>query len=311
VTVGPAAIQGPLSPAAGAQNTSITVAVTGSQTHFLQGTTTASFGGGIQVTGVTVIDLLHANVNITIPASTALGFYDVALTTNGEVTRILGGFTVTAGTPILTVVNPPTGHQGDAPFDVALTGLFTNFNTAPGCSPCSLASFGAGITVATLKASDATHAVAHITIDPAATITDYAGNVMTPTTSTFTTGAAFDFTSPTVVSAYPANGAIGVVATTVPSVIFSEAMDPVLMTSSQVYLQTHNTHTIVPVTLSISADFKTVYLTPTAPLSPLTIYDVAIYGNNWWPYDIAGNSFSLSGYVTYNSGYVYTTFTTQ
>lgn len=144
-----------------------------------------------------------------------------------------------------------------------------------------------------------------------APLTDYAGNVMTPTTSTFTTGAAFDFTSPTVVSAYPANGAIGVVATTVLSVIFSEAMDPVLMTSSQVYLQTHNTHTIVPVTLSISADFKTVYLTPTAPLSPLTIYDVAIYGNNWWPYDIAGNSFSLSGYVTYNSGYVYTTFTTR
>jgi hypothetical protein len=146
------------------------VHVTGSQTHFLQGTTTASFGGGIQVTGVTVIDLLHADVAITIPPTTPLNFYDVSLTTNGEVATILGGFTVTSGSPILTVVNPPTGHQGDAPFDVNLTGLFTHFNTAPGCSPCSVASFGAGITVNSTTASDATHAVASITIDQGATI---------------------------------------------------------------------------------------------------------------------------------------------
>ena len=51
VTIGPAAIQGPLNPASGAQNTSITVLVTGSQTHFLQGTTTANFGTQQDATG--------------------------------------------------------------------------------------------------------------------------------------------------------------------------------------------------------------------------------------------------------------------
>ena len=52
-----------------------------------------------------------------------------------------------------------------------LTGLFTHFNTAAGCSPnCSTASFGAGITVDSTTASDATHAVATITIAPSATI---------------------------------------------------------------------------------------------------------------------------------------------
>jgi len=142
-------------------------------------------------------------------------------------------------------------------------------------------------------------------------VTDYNGNLMTPVTSTFTTGASYDFTSPTVASAYPANGASSVIATTPLSITFSEAMDPVLISSSQIWLQTHNTHTTVPTTLSLSPDLKTVTLTPAAALAATTIYDLVINGNNWWPYDIAGNSFSASGYVGYNSGYVYSTFTTQ
>ena len=36
-------------------------------------------------------------------------------------------------------------------------------------------------------------------------------------------------------------------------------MDPVLINTSKIYLRTHNTHTIVPITLSFSADYKTVY----------------------------------------------------
>jgi hypothetical protein len=119
-----------------------------------------------------VSDNLHATVAITIPSNTPLTFYDVSLTTGGEVATQLGAFTVTTGSPVLSAVNPPTGHQGDAPFDVNLTGLFTHFNTAAGCSPnCSVASFGAGITVGSTTASDATHAVAHnVTIAQGATI---------------------------------------------------------------------------------------------------------------------------------------------
>jgi hypothetical protein len=209
VTIGPAAIQGPLNPASGAQNQPYNVQVLGSQTHFLQGTTTASFGGGIQVTGVTVTDLLHATVAITIPANTPLNFYNVSLTTNGEVATILGGFTVTSGSPVLSVVNPPTGHQGDPTFSVALTGLFTHFNTAPGCAPCSTVSFGAGIT-ATLTASDATHAVAQITISPTATV---GSRNVTVTTGSETASITGGFTVlagvPALLTDLPASGQAG------------------------------------------------------------------------------------------------------
>ena len=51
-------------------------------------------------------------------------------------------------------------------------------------------------------------------------------------------------------------------------------------------------------------------LTPAAPLAASTQYDIVIYGNNWWPYDIAGNQFDNSGYARWNSGYVYSTFAT-
>ena len=133
---------------------------------------------------------------------------------------------------------------------------------------------------------------------------------MTPVTSTFTTGAGFDFSQPVVASTSPANGVITSGIPTTTSITFNEAMDPILINTSNVYLQTHNSPAIVPVTLSFSADYKTIYLTPTVPLAQSTIYDLVIYGNNFWPYDIAGNSMNVTNYVTYNNGYVYSEFTT-
>ena len=98
--------------------------VTGSQTHFAQGVTTAAFGGGIQVTSVTVTGLLSATVGITIPNSVPLGAYNVSLTTGGEVATILGGFTVGTGSASISAVSPPTGTQGLTNVNVTLTGLF-------------------------------------------------------------------------------------------------------------------------------------------------------------------------------------------
>jgi hypothetical protein len=143
-------------------------------------------------------------------------------------------------------------------------------------------------------------------------VTDYNGNSITPVTSTFTTGSGYDFTQPTVASAYPANNATGVADNIAQlSLTFSEPMDPVLINNSNVWLQTHNSLTKVNFTFSFSPDYKTVYITPTAPLAAATLYDLVIYGNNWWPYDTAGNSFDSTGNVGYNNGYVYSTFTTQ
>jgi len=133
-------------------------------------------------------------------------------------------------------------------------------------------------------------------------VTDYSGNPMTPASSTFTTGTSFDYTNPTNASASPVNNTTDVSVNVTPSVTFSEAIDPVLITSSQIYLRNHNTNATIPTTISISPDYKTVTLTPTAPLASTTIYDLVYWPYNWYVYDIAGN---------YNPNYgVETSFTT-
>ena len=121
-------------------------------------------------------------------------------------------------------------------------------------------------------------------------VTDIGGNVASgTTTSSFTTGSTFDWSNPTATTASPSNGTVttGVPATV--TLTFSEAMNPVLITSSQIYLRTHNTQTTVPTTISISPDYTTVTLTPTTPLAESTIYDLVYWPNNWYLYDIAGN----------------------
>ena len=134
-------------------------------------------------------------------------------------------------------------------------------------------------------------------------VTDYSGNPVTPTTSTFTTGSSFDYSQPAGVSTVPANNATNVDVNTPLSFTFSKAVDPVLVTSSQLYLRNHNTQVTIATTVSgFSADYKTVSLTLAAPLDATTVYDLVYWPNNWYLYDIAGNP-------SYNYG-VWSTFTT-
>jgi hypothetical protein len=182
VTLGPAAIAS-LNPGTGGQGNSYNVAVVGSQTHFTSGATNAFFGGGITVTGITVTDLLHATVNIQIPNGTALDSYNVSLTTGGEVATILGGFTVTSGSPFLSAVNPPTGTQGSANLSVQLTGQFTSF-----VNGTSVANFATGITVNSTMVTGATSATANITISPTATLGARTVTVTTGSQVAFITG---------------------------------------------------------------------------------------------------------------------------
>ena len=135
-------------------------------------------------------------------------------------------------------------------------------------------------------------------------VTDYNGNPITPVTSTFSTGSSFDWTNPVITAVTPLNLAISVNdATPGLSVTFSEAMNPILIDSNHIYLRTHNTLTTVTTTITISLDYKTVTLAPTASLAAATIYDLIYWPNTWWLADIAGN-------VSYSYG-VLSTFTTQ
>ena len=78
----------------GQQNES--VAITGQYTHFVQGTTTASFGTGITVASLTVNSSTSATAMLNIASTSTLGSGNVTLTTGSEVVTITNGFSVTA-----------------------------------------------------------------------------------------------------------------------------------------------------------------------------------------------------------------------
>ncbi len=77
-----------------AGQTLASVTVTGQNTHFVQGTTTASFGAGITVNSLIVSSATSATANITIRAGAAAGARNVTLTTGSEVVRLTGGFSI-------------------------------------------------------------------------------------------------------------------------------------------------------------------------------------------------------------------------
>src|SRR5262249_50745920 len=109
----------PVSGQQGQQNLNVQIA--GQFTHFVQGTTQVSFGGGITVNNVTVGNATSLTANISIPAAAAVGSRTVTATTAAETASLSNGFSVTAGTPLLLTVNPNTGPQGQQNLNVQLT----------------------------------------------------------------------------------------------------------------------------------------------------------------------------------------------
>src|SRR5207245_2932959 len=142
----------------GRQNLSMNL--TGQFTHFVQGTTTASFGAGITVVSMTFDSATTPTTVVNIVASTATGNRHVTLTFPTLRSSDLNGFTVAAGTPVLQTVNPGSGQQGRQNLSMNLTGQFTHF-----VQGTTTASFGAGITVVSLTVNSATTATTKIRRD--------------------------------------------------------------------------------------------------------------------------------------------------
>src|SRR5205809_71753 len=137
--------------------------VSGRVTYRVQGTTTASFGAGITVASLTVNSATTATAVLNIDAAAATGNRNVTLTTGVEVVTLPNGFTVAAGTPVLQTVEPGTGQQGQQILTLTLPDALPIF-----VQGTTTASFGAGITVATLTVNSATTATGVLNIDPAA-----------------------------------------------------------------------------------------------------------------------------------------------
>src|SRR2546429_4213064 len=88
------------------------VTLRGQFTHFVQGTTTASFGAGITVATLTVSSATTAAAVLNIDAAAATGSRDVTMTTGGEVVTLSNGFAVTAGAPALQNPDRASGQKG-------------------------------------------------------------------------------------------------------------------------------------------------------------------------------------------------------
>ena len=151
-----------VNPASGQQGASLNVTLTGENTTFAQGTSTAGFGQGIAVNSLTVTSPTSATANITINPTAFTGGRTVSMTTGGEV--VTSAFTVTAGPAVLTGLTPNSAQQGQSNVVIAVTGQNTHF-----VQGVTTAFFGNDVTVNLLTVTSPTSATANITLGNFAT----------------------------------------------------------------------------------------------------------------------------------------------
>ncbi len=127
-------------------------------------------------------------------------------------------------------------------------------------------------------------------------VRDVAGNAMVNDyVWTFTTGSAADVTPPTVVSTVPVDGATGVLVTSNIAAAFSEAMDPLTITTATMTLQHNTTFISGAVTYSgVTASFN-----PANDLAENTDYTATITTG---VRDLAGNEMVSSYVWTFTTG---------
>ena len=80
-----------ISPKSLNQSQTASITITGKNTHFEDGVTSASFGDNVTVNSITVNSATEAIVNITIDADAAVGFRNITLVTNSESATLLDG----------------------------------------------------------------------------------------------------------------------------------------------------------------------------------------------------------------------------
>ena len=141
----------------GSHGQTLGVAITGTGTHFVNGTSAASFSGeGITVNSTTVSDATHATANITIAPDAKADARDVnVITTNDTPTSLSKAFTVL--NPRVTGVTPTSMKQGETR-DLTITGAETTFT---GGSTASIS--GTDVAVNSTSVIDATHIKVNVT----------------------------------------------------------------------------------------------------------------------------------------------------
>jgi len=156
----------------------VSVAITGLFTSFVQGTSTADFGAGVSVVSLIVNTPEGAIAVLNVDPAAVPGPRNVTVTTGTEVVTLPNGLMVTAPVivPALVTVLPNSGQQGQQNLSVSLTGQNTHF-----AQGITIASFGTGITVVSLTVSSQTSATAVLNIDPAGALGSQNVNITTGT----------------------------------------------------------------------------------------------------------------------------------
>ena len=106
--------------------------------------------------GTTVIDPTHAAVHVSVPSDAAVGARDVLLTTGAEVAVGPNMFAVTPGAT-LTRITPNRAQPGQQNLSVEISATLAHFLQGQ-----TVASFGAGVTVASTRVIDANHVAANL-----------------------------------------------------------------------------------------------------------------------------------------------------
>ena len=129
-------------------------------------------------------------------------------------------------------------------------------------------------------------------------VKDLAGNALAVAkTWSFTTGTAPDTTAPTVSSTLPANAATGVAINVSPAATFSEAMDPLTITTANFTLKQGTT--AVPGTVTYAGTVAT--FNPTVDLASSTTYTATITTG---AKDLAGNALAVNKVWSFTTGTV-------
>ncbi len=119
------------SPAQAVVGTHADVTVTGMQTHFVAGLTTASFGPGVTIQYIEVTDATHAIVHLDVAPGAAIGFRNITMTTGSEEAAGLNGFFVAS--PLTTPV--VSGVPSQQVFGGSLESISLGSFTADGPGP--------------------------------------------------------------------------------------------------------------------------------------------------------------------------------
>jgi len=112
---------------------------------------------------------------------------------------------------------------------------------------------------------------------------------------TFTTGAAPDVTAPTVIFTSPEDSSTGVALNANLTATFSEAMNPLTVTTAQVFLR----RGAALITGGVSYHGVTMVFNPATALAPSTVYTVTI---NTDAMDLAGNAMAESYVWSFTTG---------